>query len=69
MDKDKINEICKLLIIHGKRDLADELSDYFDPTYRPPIRMKKDPLSDDEGSAEEEDLQFSVDSEGFYSLK
>jgi hypothetical protein len=69
MDKDKINEICKILIIHGKRDLADQLLDYFDKDYVPPIRMKKEKLSDDEGSAEEEDLQFSVDSEGFYSLK
>tara|TARA_R110000824_G_scaffold74462_1_gene189286 strand:+ start:22 stop:231 length:210 start_codon:yes stop_codon:yes gene_type:complete len=69
MNPDKIKEICKVLIINGRTDLADELIDYFDKDYTPPLKIKKDLLSDDEGSAEEEELQFSVDSEGFYSLK
>ena len=62
-------EICKILVIHGRKDLAEELKDFLDEDYKPPRRIKKEKLSDDEGSAEEEDLNYIIDKDGFYSLK
>lgn len=67
IDDDYLEEIISILAMHGRPDLIEILRD---DDYRPPLRVKKEKLSDTEGSAEEEsDYEVEEDEEGFYSLK
>ena len=67
IDEDELEEIISILAMHGRPDLIEILRD---DDYRPPLRMKKEELSETEGSAEEEsDYEVEVDEEGFQSLK
>jgi hypothetical protein len=71
MDIMTYDEITSILAMHGRRDLIIEFQDNVkvDEDYKPPIRTRKDSLSDTEGSATEESVEFEVDEEGFMSLK
>tara|TARA_R110002012_G_scaffold23402_5_gene79456 strand:- start:4574 stop:4792 length:219 start_codon:yes stop_codon:yes gene_type:complete len=72
MDKITVEEIVSILAMHGRPDLIDEFAEHIkiDEEYKPPLRTKKDPLSDDEGSAvSEEEYEVAVDDNGFHSLK
>ena len=74
MDQITYEEILSCLAKCGRPDLILELKELekkivdedYDPSKERFIRKEK--YSDEEGSAEEEDIQFSVDEEGFYSL-
>ena len=67
IDEDYLEEIISILAMHGRPDLIEILRD---DDYTPPLRIKKEKLSDTEGSAEEEsDYEVEVDEEGFQSLK
>jgi len=74
MDQVCFEEILSCLAKCGRPDLILELKELekkivdedYDPSKERFVRKEK--YSEDEGSAEEEDLQFSVDDEGFYSL-
>jgi len=74
MDQISYDEILSCLAKCGRPDLIMELRELekkivdqdYDPSKERIVRKEK--YSDDEGSAEEEDIQFSVDEEGFYSL-
>jgi len=64
---DYIEEIISILAMHGRPDLIELFRDV---DYEPPLRVRRERLSDTEGSAEEEsDYEVEVDSKGFYSLK
>jgi len=68
IDEGYLDEIISILAMVGRPDLIDALED--DEDYKPPLRVKKEKLSDTEGSAEEEsDYDYEVDEEGFHSLK
>ena len=68
IDEEYLEEIISILAMVGRPDLIDALED--DEDYTPPLRVKKEILSDTEGSAEEEsDYDYEVDEEGFHSLK
>ena len=71
MDIMTYEEITSILAMHGRPDLIMEFQDNVrvDEDYKPPIRTRKDSLSDSEGSATEESIEFEVDEEGFMSLK
>jgi hypothetical protein len=70
LSKTKYIEILELLKSLEKMDLVEALVEGYDPDYTFPIRKpKKEPLSEDEGSATEEDVSYTIDSEGFWSLK
>ena len=71
MDIMTYEEITSILAMHGRPDLIMEFQDNVkvDLDYKPPIRTRKDSLSDSEGSATEESIEFEVDEEGFMSLK
>ena len=63
-------EILELLKSLEKVELVEAMVEGYDPEYTFPIRKpKKEPLSDDEGSAPDEDVSYTIDSEGFWSLK
>lgn len=74
MDQITYEEILSCLAKCGRPDLILELKELekkivdedYDPSKERFIRKEK--YSDEEGSAEEEDIQFSVDEEGFHSL-
>jgi hypothetical protein len=67
IDEEYLEEIISILAMHGRPDLIEILRD---DDYRPPLRVKKEILSDTEGSAEEEsDYEVEVDEKGFQSLK
>jgi len=67
IDEDELEEIISILAMHGRPDLIEILRD---DDYKPPLRMKKEKLSDTEGSAEEEsDYEVDIDDKGFQSLK
>lgn len=67
IDEDELEEIISILAMHGRPDLIEILRD---DDYTPPLRIKKEVLSETEGSAEEEsDYEVEVDEEGFQSLK
>jgi hypothetical protein len=57
--------------MHGRPDLISEVKEHvkIDEDYKPPSRNRKDSLSDSEGSATSEDVNYTIDDEGFYSLK
>jgi len=63
-------EILELLKSLKKMDLVEAMVEGYDPEWKFPIRKpKKEPLSEDEGSAPDEDLSYTIDEEGFWSLK
>jgi len=71
MDKIAFEEIISILAMHGRPDLISEFKEHakMDPDYQPPKFMRRDSISDSEGSAIDEDLNYIIDEEGFYSLK
>ena len=71
MDNIAFEEITTILAMHGRPDLIQEFKDHvkIDEDYKPPIRTRKDSLSDSEGSAVSEEVNVDVDDDGFYSLK
>lgn len=70
LDEDILEEIISQLAKLGRRDLIEELYEAKDEDYKPPFYVKKEKYSEDEGSASsEEDYSFSVDDNGFHSLK
>ena len=71
MDKIAFEEIVSILEMHGRPDLISEFKEHvkIDKDYKPPVRARKDSLSDSEGSATSEDVNYTIDDEGFYSLK
>ena len=80
MDESTFEEIISILAKNGRPDLIAELKVFerkiVDVTYNPSIdamkekRKKKEIYSEDEGSATSEDeLDYIIDEEGFYSLK
>jgi len=64
-------QIIELLKSLEKTELIQAMTDGYDEEYKFPMRApKKEPLSEDEGSACEEDVSGAVmDSDGFWSLK
>ena len=71
MDKIAVEEIVSILAMHGRPDLIDEFAEHvkIDEEYKPPLRTRKDSLSDSEGSAtSEEEYEVKVDENGFHSL-
>lgn len=73
MDPQYFEEVISILARNGRPDLIEALKEHIeiDEDYVPQKRKmwKRDKYSDSEGSAEEEDLEVEVDSEGFFSLK
>ena len=72
MDKIAFEEIVSILAMFGRPDLISEFKEHvkIDEDYKPPVRTRKDSLSDSEGSAtSEEEYKVEVDDDGFYSLK
>tara|TARA_R110002050_G_scaffold108421_3_gene219069 strand:- start:420 stop:641 length:222 start_codon:yes stop_codon:yes gene_type:complete len=73
MDESTYEEINSILAKNGRPDLIAEMksvkSQIVDEDYKPPIRARKDSLSDSEGSAEEENIDSFVDENGFHSLQ
>ncbi len=72
MDPSYFEEVVSILAMHGRPDLIQELKEHvkIDEDYKPPNFVKKDKLSDSEGSAtSESDYDVEVDEEGFQSLK
>mgnify|MGYP003664565643 CR=1 FL=1 len=71
MDEGTIEEIVSILAKNGRPDLIAEFNEVVrvDNDYKPPKRIKRDSLSESEGSAEsEEDYQIHEDENGFLSL-
>lgn len=71
MDPSYFEEIKSVLAMHGRPDLIQELKEHvkIDEDYKPPNFVKKERLSDSEGSAtSESDYDVEVDEEGFQSL-
>ena len=72
MDKISFEEIVSILAMNGRPDLIQEAKEHIkvDGEYIPPLRTRKDSLSDSEGSAvSEEEYEVKVDENGFHSLK
>jgi hypothetical protein len=72
MDKISFEEIVSVLAMNGRPDLIMELKEHVkvDEDYVPPKFMKREPLSDDEGSASSEgSYTIEEDEDGFLSLK
>ena len=72
MDKISFEEIKSILAKCGRPDLIQELKEHvkIDEDYKPPLRTRKDSLSDSEGSAvTEEEYEVEEDENGFKSLK
>ena len=72
MDKTSFEEIVSILAMNGRPDLIMEFKEYtkIDEDYVPPKFMKREPLSDDEGSATSEgSYTIEEDEDGFLSLK
>ena len=75
MDQTTFDEIVSTLAKCGRPDLIQEFKEFtqVDETYDPSTDMikekrKKETLSDTEGSADEEQLEFTVDEDGFHQL-
>ena len=67
VDEEYLEEIISILAMHGRPDLISVLKD---TEYKPPKKIKKEVLSDDEGSAaSESDYEVEIDEDGFHSLK
>ena len=72
MDQGYFDEIVSVLAMNGRPDLIQEFIEHvkIDNDYRPPLRTRKDSLSDSEGSAvSEEEYEVDIDEDGFKSLK
>ena len=75
MDQITFDEIISCLAKSGRPDLIMELREFekkiVDQDYDPSKErlVRKEMYSDDEGSAESEEVDFDVDEEGFHSLK
>ena len=77
MDSSTFDEIISTLAKCGRPDLIHELRELefkiVDNDYDPAKdkgKYKKEPYSDSEGSdCEDEDLDFTIDEDGFHSLK
>tara|TARA_R110000737_G_scaffold238574_1_gene250682 strand:- start:931 stop:1164 length:234 start_codon:yes stop_codon:yes gene_type:complete len=70
LDSSVYEEIRSELARVGRRDLLEELNEAVDPDWIPLRRPKKEPLSDEEGSADSEsEYEVDIDEEGFQSLK
>ena len=72
MDQGYFDEIVSVLAMNGRPDLIQEFKEHvkIDKDYRPPLRTRKDSLSDSEGSAvSEEEYEVDIDEDGFKSLK
>jgi len=75
MDKISFDEIVSCLAKCGRPDLIAELRELekkiVDEDYDPSKERfrRREKYSDDEGSAESEEVEFEVDDEGFYSLR
>jgi hypothetical protein len=75
MDQVSFDEIISCLAKCGRPDLIEELRELenkivdedYDPSKERFVRKEK--YSDEEGSAEEEEVDFDVDADGFYSLR
>tara|TARA_R110002049_G_scaffold3929_6_gene28527 strand:- start:1293 stop:1508 length:216 start_codon:yes stop_codon:yes gene_type:complete len=70
MDMITFEEIVSVLARNGRPDLIQEFKEFVkvDEDYKPPPRNTNDSLSDTEGSATDESLEFIVDEDGFHSL-
>ena len=76
MDQTTFDEIVSTLAKCGRPDLIQEFREFtqVDETYDPSTDMKKEKrrkkeiLSEEEGSADDEDLEFTIDSDGFHQL-
>tara|TARA_R110000737_G_scaffold145233_1_gene175299 strand:- start:1060 stop:1302 length:243 start_codon:yes stop_codon:yes gene_type:complete len=77
IEEDCLEEIISCLAKCGRPDLINDLvmavAEFEDKDYKPPpvnlLAKRRDSLSDSEGSAFEEDVDYEIDSNGFYSLK
>jgi len=72
MDKIAYEEIVSVLAMFGRPDLIADFKEHIkiDEDYQPPLRNRKDSLSDSEGSAvSEEEYHVEEDEDGFKSLK
>ncbi len=71
MDKVAYEEITSVLAMFGRPDLIAEFKEHIkiDEDYKPPIRNRKDSLSDSEGSAVDEEYEVDIDKDGLLSLK
>ena len=72
MDPSYFEEVVSILAMVGRPDLIQELKEHvkIDEDYKPPKFVKKERLSDSEGSAtSESDYDVEVDEDGFHSLK
>jgi len=79
MDSKVFEEIVNLLEVLGRHDLIEELKEVetkivdedYDPQpdlRRANLKKNAEPYSEDEGSAEEEDIKVKIDEDGFYSI-
>jgi len=71
MDPITFEEIISVLAMNGRPDLIMELKECVkvDEDYVPPKGMRREPLSDDEGSAESEaSYEIEEDEDGFLAL-
>jgi len=71
MDQTSFEEIVSILAMNGRPDLIMEFKEYtkIDEDYIPPKFMKREKLSDDEGSATSEgSYTIEEDEDGFLSL-
>ena len=72
MDQIAYDEIISILAIHGRPDLIQDFkyNVKVDKDYEPPKYVRKECLSDSEGSAcSESDYEVEEDEDGFQSLK
>lgn len=72
MDQGYFDEIVSVLAMNGRPDLIEEFKEHvkIDNDYRPPNYVRRERLSDSEGSAvSEEDYEVEEDENGFQSLK
>jgi len=72
MDRVTFDEIISILAMHERPDLIAEMKELekkiVDADYVP-THPRRDSLSDSEGSATEESIEFEIDDDGYYSLK
>lgn len=70
MDLETFEEIVSVLARNGRPDLILEFTEFvkIDEDYVPQ-NNRRDSLSNDEGSATDESVDFHVDAEGFHSLR
>tara|TARA_R110000765_G_scaffold27988_1_gene67773 strand:- start:150 stop:383 length:234 start_codon:yes stop_codon:yes gene_type:complete len=70
LDSSVYEEIRSELARVGRRDLLEELNEAVDPDWIPVFSGRREPLSENEGSADSEsEYEVDIDEEGFQSLK